>query len=104
MGKLLVLFALFALMLSVVSGHCNTCGITDDDHDDAHGDMRDEMTCPSGEVAVMGYGTEMICVVCMDQIDGACGNCKMYAEKGHCADDRFKKFLAMKCPVSCGLC
>ena len=64
--KLLVFIALFATLLSVVSGHCSTCGVTDDDrddaHDDAHDDANDEMTCPEGEVAVKGYGTEMICV------------------------------------------
>ena len=48
--KLLVLFALFALMLSVVNG-------------DGHaGDHGSKMMCGEGEVAVMGYGTEMICV------------------------------------------
>ena len=51
--KLLVLFALFALMLSVVNGDGHA-----GDHDDTHG----KMTCGEGEVAVMGYGTEMICV------------------------------------------
>ena len=57
--KLLVLFALFALTLNVVNveGHCSTCGVGGD-HDDAH----DEMTCPEGEVAVMGYGADMVCV------------------------------------------
>ena len=48
--KMLVLFALSALMLSVVNG-------------DGHaGDHDGKMMCPQGEVAVMGYGTEMICV------------------------------------------
>ena len=54
--KLLVLFALFALMLSVANG---------DGHAGGHDGMK---MCGAGEVAVMGYGSEMICV----------GSCKIY--------------------------
>ena len=54
--KLSVLFALFALMLNVANG---------DGHAGGHDGMK---MCGAGEVAVMGYGSEMICV----------GSCKIY--------------------------